>query len=274
MPRIPETPFLGRSKMKTSLVIPATNGNFEYLKCILAHYRDGTVKPDQVIVSLSNAHLVKNTGDLEDKFKDTFEDFQILKHNQTMIQGPNRDAASMAADNEIIISNDADDIPHPQRIEVIKHFFENKNILHLNHSYQMREDTIFEPVNIEDIVFLNTADTFRHHFPNYMDDLYEGIRPDPRSCGYRWHCYGAQPPWNPTEPAATHAGCPAFHRDVFKQMRWRQVEDHDWDWDFVLDVLFHLRKSIIINSKLLWYNLNQNRRNTNNALGLGPLYKE
>ena len=78
MPRIPETPFLGRSKMKTSLVIPATNGNFEYLKCILAHYRDGTVKPDQVIVSLSNAHLVKNTGDLEDKFKDTFEDIHSV----------------------------------------------------------------------------------------------------------------------------------------------------------------------------------------------------
>ena len=99
-----------------------------------------------------------------------------------------------------------------------------------------------------------------------------GRRPDPRLYGYTCHAYGAHVPWGADD--ATHAGCPAFHKDVFKELRWRQTEDHAWDWDFVLDVLFHFRKSIIIDSKLLWYNLSGDRRNTNNALGLGSLYRE
>ena len=271
--------------MKTSLVIQATNGNFSYLKCILSHYRDGTIKPDQVVISLSNAHLVKKKQieDLEKKFEGVFKDLKILQHNKVMVQGPNRDAASMAADHEIIISNDADDIPHPQRIEVIKYFFENYDIMHLNHSYQTKNETTFVPVNPKLALFLNPEQTFYHHFPNYKGEPHQGRRPDPRLYGYMCHAYGWQPrhcaqrqhpgvSWGYDVP--THAGCPAFHKDVFKELRWRQTEDHAWDWDFVLDVLFHFRKSIIIDSKLLWYNLSGDRRDTSNALGLGSLYRE
>ena len=258
--------------MKTSLVIPATNGNFNYLQCILSHYRDGTVKPDQVVISLSNAHLVKKKKieELEKKFENIFQNLKIVQHDKVMVQGPNRDAASMAADHDIIISNDGDDIPHPQRIEVIKYFFENYDIMHLNHSYQTRNETTFVPIN--HVTFLDPKQTFSHHFPNYKNEPYKGRRPDPRLYGYTCHAYGAHVPWGADD--ATHAGCPAFHKDVFKELRWRQTEDHAWDWDFVLDVLFHFRKSIIIDSKLLWYNLSGDRRNTNNALGLGSLYRE
>lgn len=261
--------------MKTSLVIPATNGNFNYLRCILSHYQDGTVRPDQVVISLSNAHLVgKNKIErLKIRFDGFFDDLKIIEHNCIMVQGPNRDSATMAAENEIIISNDADDIPHPQRIEVIKWFFENHDIYHLNHSYQTRDDCIFKPVNIEDVKVLNAEETFKHHFPKYNGEKYSGRRPDPRKYGHN-HPYGAYVPWGADD--AIHAGCPSFHKNVFKELRWRQTEEYAWDWDFDMDVLFHFRKSILINSKLLWYNLlpTQLRRDNADPRELGILYKE
>lgn len=257
--------------MKTSLVIAATDGNFGYLNCILAHYRDGTVKPDQVVLSISNAHLIdsQRISFLRDKYSSVFEDLKIIEHNKIMIQGPNRDAATMAADNEIIISNDADDIPHPQRVEIIKHFFEHHDIVHLNHSYQTKENKFFHFVDINSVQVLDTEKTYKHLFPNYNGEPYIGVRPNPHKYGFNSHCYGAYGPWE-----WIHAGCPTFHKKVFEKLRWRQIEEHAWDYDFDLDVVFHFRKSIMIDSKLLWYNLEPDRRDQPNTQNLGILYKE
>ena len=76
--------------MKTSVVIPATDGNFGYLNCILRHYEDGSSIPDEVVISISNAHLIEDheINRLEDKFSKSFE-LKILRHREVMIQGPN-----------------------------------------------------------------------------------------------------------------------------------------------------------------------------------------
>ena len=123
--------------MKTSVVIPATNGNFGYLNCILRHYEDGVEKPDEVVISISNSHKIKPQliDDLENKFSRSFE-VKMLRHERQMIQGPNRDAVSRAATGDVIISNDADDIPHPQRVKIIKELFATHDIMMLNHGYQ------------------------------------------------------------------------------------------------------------------------------------------
>lgn len=257
--------------MKTSLVIAATNGNFAYLDCVLAHYRDGIVKPDQIVISLSNTQLVNpiNLYELKDKYTNVFEDFKLLEHYKTMIQGPNRDAATMAADNEIIISNDADDIPHPQRVQVIKYLFENNDILHLNHSYQIGNDKQFHYVDMTTVQIFNKEQTFKHLFPNYNGEPYVGRRPNPIDYGYDKTYYSAYGPW-----LWIHAGCPTFHKDVFKELRWRDTEEYAWDYDFDFDVAFHFRKTIMIDSKLMWYNQHTDRRENPNVKNLGILYKE
>lgn len=257
--------------MKTSLVIAATNGNFSYLDCVLAHYRDGVVKPDQVVISLSNAHLVNASriSALKTKYSDIFEDLKLLQHNHIMVQGPNRDSATMAADNEIIISNDADDIPHPQRVQVIKHYFENHDILHLNHSYQTHDDMQFREVNMGEVQMLDAEQTYKYLFPNYNGEPYSGRRPNPAVYGFGKTHYSGYGPWE-----CIHAGCPSFHKSVFDSIRWRNTEEYAWDFDFDFDVVFHFKKSVMIDSKLLWYNQNPDRRNNPSVKNLGILYKE
>jgi len=248
--------------MKTSVVIPATNGNFGYLNCILRHYEDGSLIPDEVVISISNAHLLDSNkiNELEDKFKDSFE-LKVLRHSTQMTQGPNRDAATMASTGDIIISNDADDIPHPQRVEVVKSIFLETDIMHLNHGYQTDQKFPF----VEKIEAMPCEDVFNHHFPGCDPKLTK--RPNPMDLGF-YAPYGGNLKWK------IHAGCPIFRKDVFNEIRWRHTEQQAWDYDFCMDVLYRFNKSMIIDSPLIWYNLLGTRRDSANAEDLGKLYKE
>ena len=118
--------------MNISLVIPSTQNHFQYLDCVLKNYKNGTELPNEVIVSLSNAHLVPTDkiDELEKKYQNQFDVFKILRHNRTIQEGPNRGEGSKASTCDYITYHDSDDIPHPQRIEIIKHFFKNYDILH------------------------------------------------------------------------------------------------------------------------------------------------
>ena len=252
--------------MRTSVVIPATNGNFGYVNCILRHYEDGKIRPDEVVVSISNAHLLdsQKIDDLENRFKDAFE-LKVLRHNRKMIQGPNRDAGTSATTGDIILSNDADDIPHPQRVEIVLGLFEKHDIVHLNHGYQKYDEHEFETVTrIESIA---GDQLLRHHFPNHERVSGEEKRPNPQDLGFAAP-YGGDLKWQ------IHAGCPIFRKDVFEEIKWRHTEQVAWDYDFCMDVLYRFNKSMIINTSLIWYNLLHTRRDEADLENLGKLYKE
>jgi len=273
--------------MKTSVVIPATNGNFGYLNCILRHYEDGSVRPDEVVISISNAHLLDGAeiDKLENKFGKSFI-VNILRHDQKMIQGPNRDAATMEATGDIIISNDADDMPHPRRVEIIQGMFERHGIVHLNHAYQkiynrtrptckavVHKNNEFNEV--AQIQSIKGDEVFKHHFPNCnipnqeerKKALQSKTRPNPHILGFD-KPYGGGLQWE------IHAGCPTFRRDVFQTLRWRNTEEVAWDYDFCMDVLYYFNKSMIIDTPLIWYNLLPTRRDHADPSDLQALYKE
>tara|TARA_B100000287_G_C20674758_1_gene794784 strand:+ start:6842 stop:7585 length:744 start_codon:yes stop_codon:yes gene_type:complete len=247
--------------MKTSVVIPATNGNFGYLNCILRHYEDGVEIPDEIVVSISNSHLVDSGSidALENKFKNSFE-LKVLRHEETMLQGPNRDAASKQSTGDIIISNDADDIPHPQRVDIIKRLFKENDIVQINHGYQINTDFSF----VENMQVMQCEDVFNHHFPNCPDT---DIRPNPHDLGFHAP-YGGGLPWT------IHAGNVAFSKEVFDELSWRHTEEIAWDYDFCMDVLFRFKRSMIIDAPLIWYNLLNTRRTYANPKDLGNLFKE
>lgn len=255
--------------MKTSVVIPATNANFGYLNCILRHYEDGVEKPDEVVVSISNSHLIKPRyiDALENKFSRSF-DMKILRHEKQMIQGPNRDAVTKAATGDIIISNDADDIPHPQRVQIIKGVFLHNDVVMLNHAYISKSQREFDP--ILQIKKIDCQQVFNHHFPNHIRDekmVAASQRPDAHDLGFNAGYGGGLAWW-------IHAGNVAFSKEVFDVMSWRHTEEIAWDYDFCMDVLYAFNKSIIIDSPLIWYNLLKTRRDHANPADLGKLFKE
>ncbi len=123
--------------IKTSLIIPCHYTHAELLYSLLKCYEQQTELPDEVIISISEIHKIPwNVIDQLKQEKWIFP-VKFLVSTVRLFAGENRNKACQNATGDIFISQDADDIPHPQRIEIIKHFFKHYNVDHFSHNYTL-----------------------------------------------------------------------------------------------------------------------------------------
>lgn len=121
--------------MTASVIIPCHYKHARFLSQIIKEYSSGTVLPDEIVISLSNADKVPQEIINAIKGSDYPFDVVLLTSDQPLSAGANRNKAAKIAKGDILISHDADDLPHPQRIEIIKYFFENYELDHLMHGW-------------------------------------------------------------------------------------------------------------------------------------------
>ncbi len=124
-----------RVHLTTTVIIPCTPKHFVHIYPLLEHYANQTTLPDEVVISLSYAHQANPWELMRVKEKQWPFPVQVLEHTGKKTAGQNRNWAFKQARGDIIVSQDADDIPHPKRIEIVKHFFENYYVDHLMHSW-------------------------------------------------------------------------------------------------------------------------------------------
>lgn len=222
--------------MKTSLIIPCTPNHFNrFIERTLSSVRGGTEQPDEIIVSLSCANEVDL--DYASKVKDEYGVI-VLAHQGRMTHGPNRQAGSEIASGDVLIYQDADDIPHTQRIEIIKYFFRTHDIVHLNH-FWIPESCDFTHYEKEDIVFTPSEDIFSFYFPN--NSLSDCIN---------MGGYGSL-------AGRTHGGPTAIRREVLQKVRWKDWRELEGmpteDYCFCVETLWNFNKSIIIHAELNKY---------------------
>lgn len=234
--------------MKTSLVIPCTPEHFvNTLPSVLRTYENGTVKPDEVIVSLSLAPLLKGMTIPEEDVRyisrcvsgDVFEKFNILSHSTRQSHGPNRQLGSLASTGDVIIYSDADDVAHNQRVEIIKHFFQKYDIVHLNHRWIGDKDG-FRKIDLDEIKYVNSQDMYESYFPN------KNIR----------ECLSATRAYGGGFMTYTHTGHTSIRREVLQKVRWK-----DWgelwspaeDYEFCMEALYNYNKSMLIKVPLIEY---------------------
>ena len=143
-------------QVTTSVIIPCYHGHFKYLEKLLEEYTKQIVLPNEIVISLSEANLVdQNKIHILEKRKWPFK-LIIITSNEQLFAGSNRNIAAQAASGDILICQDADDTPHKQRVQIIKHVFENYQVEHLMHYFSRNQDilknnysldTIFNPRN-------------------------------------------------------------------------------------------------------------------------------
>lgn len=121
--------------MITSVFVPCHYKHFNLLSALLDHYLKQTVYPDEIVISLSESDKVDQRAlrALEDK--DWPFVLKIIRNIEKCTAGKNRNIACANSIGDLLISQDADDIPHPQRIEIIKYLFERYKIDHLMHAW-------------------------------------------------------------------------------------------------------------------------------------------
>jgi len=135
LPLIGRKPLKHPRKLKTSVIIPCYYRHAQYLYSLLQLLQNQTTLPDEVVISISECDKIEpSILEALDEEAWIFP-VKIIKSNDIHYAGTNRNIACRNATGDIFILQDSDDIPHPQRIEIIKYFFENYNIEHLMHQY-------------------------------------------------------------------------------------------------------------------------------------------
>lgn len=230
--------------MSLSLIIPAIPEHVAHLEPLLEAFARGTERPDQVIVSLAQAPHVP-AGDLAglERFGgDRFTDFLLLRHEGRLLHGPNRQAGSAHVRHDLVMYQDADDLPHPQRVQVVKAFFAAYDIMHLSHScFGMDTPAPDYASGTPPIRALAPEAVFRATFPT----------------GRFEECVATQPYYGVCSNFHIHGGMPTVRREMLAKVRWKHPAEfalrRSEDYEFNMECLFHFRKTMLIDATLVRY---------------------
>jgi len=238
--------------MSVSIVIPCTNAHFYFLHRVLNALAHGTRIPEEVVISLSQSSLVgeKQKEELLSEHSSSFNRLILLQSATPAHSGVNRQRGTDQCTGDIIIYQDADDIPHAQRVDTILNIFDKFDIVHLNHSYVTKESKInfTDPVDIEKCNYVTSEKIYSSYFPT---GVYE-------ECVKYTQAYGGGVGLSDTP---IHAGAVAVKKTIFDKVKWKSPEELKLhsnyrfeDYEFNMDVLYAFNRSMIIDAPIYWYN--------------------
>lgn len=128
--------FANTSDLRVSIIIPCHANHVRHLYNLVKCYEEQTELPDEIVISLSSATEVVYTN-IVTAVKEGPWPFLVvfLSTDKDLFAGENRNRACERASGDILMCQDADDIPYPQRVEIIKYFFRTYQIDHLIHQW-------------------------------------------------------------------------------------------------------------------------------------------
>jgi Glycosyltransferases, probably involved in cell wall biogenesis len=155
----------------------------------------------------------------------------IITSHAIQYAGENRNIGCRNATGDIFILQDADDIPHPQRIEIISYFFEHYPIDHLMHYYEMvnshKKSTNFS--------LIHDIKNIRHeHRKQFRSINVSNIRGN--------HLF--------------HNGNIAIKKRVFDHIQWSNTLKRGQDYDFNLRIYEKFNKqTLLLHIPLMYYRM-------------------
>ena len=181
--------------LRTSVIVPCHHRHFVLLEGLFAAYAEQTRVPDEVVVAVSEWGRV-DPGVVE-RVEGREWPFLVVwvRQKGRAPPGRNRNDACAASSGDLLICQDADDLPHPQRVEVIAKLFEENELDHLLH-YWLPEEGVFSPVDVGGLM----GESVR---------VFALIAEEP-----------------------IHNGSASFLRGVFEQVRWRASFEIGEDYAF------------------------------------------
>jgi len=120
-------------KLSVSVVVPCAEKHVPRLPEVLSALSSQVRRPDEIIVAVSGCDLsaLPNLS----KFA-----VNVTHSRNRASAGANRNRGSAVACGDVIVYQDADDLPHRQRIEFIAGLFEQYEIDHLMHFYDLLKE--------------------------------------------------------------------------------------------------------------------------------------
>ena len=117
-----------------TVVIPCHISHIKYIPELLRAYNDQTLLPAEIIIVISE--IKDSVSVSEIKNVSVPYKLNIIRTSKKRFAGENRRIGAENANTDIIVFQDADDLPHIQRLEAIKYLFDkNPECVHICHSF-------------------------------------------------------------------------------------------------------------------------------------------
>jgi glycosyltransferase involved in cell wall biosynthesis len=235
--------------LKTTICIPCVPEHWQSLEAVLMAYKVGTEVPDEVVVSLSDCDKLTSQAirDLEARYSSVFN-FKLIRNSQRLSAAKSRQVASNMALGDILIYQDADDLPHPQRVEILRSLFElNKEAMHVGHPFTMTGEAFQKIGNFLDVPVLPLTSLYRTY-------LHESLTPNVPVIE-RLGAFGEWLP-NSTHRGRFANGAPAVRKSVFERVQWTDdlkfFKSEDCEFNFA--VLMAYNQSFFVDHPVYFYN--------------------
>jgi len=228
----PPSPPAPKAPLSISVIIPCAHEDAHLLVNLINILKQQTVLPKEVIVSLSgkrylSSDKIRNIDNLLNSGLPFV--IKILYHNDGVWASGNKNYAAAVATGDILIVQDADDIPHFQRLEIMKYYFDKYDIVHVTHSFNLRHSgSVILANNYRSIPF-----NVRHHIAG-IPFVYVTSR-------------------NVYKTAITNGEIGVL-RSVWARYKWDESRRTGEDTRFNRKVEEHYRKTICIQKELIIYN--------------------
>ena len=118
------------AREKISVVIPCHYKHYKHLPELLDSLAAQTRLPDEVIISVSMAHLILRKSSYNLILKPIHSPSRQF-HTQTRCLQEKIAIAAENASGDILIAQDADDLLHQQSLQIIEYFFSTYPVDHL-----------------------------------------------------------------------------------------------------------------------------------------------
>lgn len=214
-------------KDTVSILIPCKPGHVSYLDTLISTYNNGTVRPNEIVIAINNANSVRCIlNSLA-----TIDNVKIVETSNELIVNAayNRNEAIKKCSSDIVIYNDADDLPSTQRVEIIKNTFINNDVVHVLHMVVPDRDKMLLYNDINNIDISHQSGS-----AEWFNDTRYGI------CKDNWsHCHIGM-------------GVPAVLRAVHNTVLWHEYHGIE-DQMFNRDISTIYQKSCIIDAKIYYY---------------------
>lgn len=119
--------------LKTSVLIPCAGPHVALLPELISLLRNQSRRPDEIVAAVSRCPA-------SEVAKIAALDVNVIFSGDQLSAGANRNRAAAVATGDVLIYQDADDVPHPQRVEIIAGIFEKFDVEHLMHFFYYLQD--------------------------------------------------------------------------------------------------------------------------------------
>ena len=173
--------------LNISIIIPCHFKHAKHLETLLHIYEQQSLLPNEILISISDSNKAQKIIRQISNHSWLFQ-VKIIQHIGSLTASENRNVECKYALGDIFILQDADDLPHPQRVEIIHYFFEKHQLDHLQHKWGANQ--AFKTINIEKIEPIYLERHVQCYGQNYVQgapaiskDLFQKLKWDNQGCG-------------------------------------------------------------------------------------------